>query len=171
METKTNSARATKKVKPVPKGMRTVTPFLRVSNAKGLIKFLKKAFDGELTYIMEVEGQVMHATVKIGDSVIMITDVMDNQEIMPAQLYLYLEDVDAVYKKTLKAGATSMREPLTEFYGDRSAGLKDEWGNQWWIATHVEDVSDAEIKKREKEWRKTQGGPAEAKSKKQGATS
>jgi PhnB protein len=133
---------------------------------------MKKAFDGELTYIMEAEGQVMHATVKIGDSIIMLTDVMGNHEPMPCQLYLYVDDMDSMYKKAVKAGGTSLREPMTEFYGDRSGAVKDEWGNHWWIATHVEDVSEAELKKREKEWRKTQGGkPADSKNKKQGVAS
>ncbi len=171
MEKKTSSARSAK-VKPVPKGMRTVTPFLLVNNAKGLIKFMKKAFDGELTYIMEAEGKVMHATVKIGDSIIMLSDDMGPYEPMPCQLYLYLEDMDTVYKKALKAGGTSLREPVTEFYGDRSGAVKDEWGNHWWIATHVEDVSEAELRKREKEWRKTQGEkPADSKNKRQGVSS
>jgi PhnB protein len=161
MEKKTST---TKKVKPVPEGMNSVTPFILVNDAKGLIKFMKKAFDGDLTYIMEAEGKVMHATVKIGDSIIMLADVPDPYELMPCQLYVYVEDMDSVYKKALKAGGTSLREPITEFYGDRSGAVKDAWGNHWWIATHVEDVSEEEIKKREKEFRKqqkiNQAGPA-----------
>jgi PhnB protein len=154
MERKTSNTR--RKVRAVPKGMSTITPFLLVNNAKGLIKFLKKAFDGELTYIMEAEGQVAHATVKVGDSIIMLADAMEPNKPMSCQLYLYLEDMDTVFKKALKAGGTSLREPITEFYGDRSGAVKDEWGNIWWIATHVEDVSEEELKKREKEWRKQQ---------------
>jgi PhnB protein len=63
---------------------------------------------------------------------------------------VYIEDVDAVYKRALKAGATSLREPANQFYGDRSAGVKDASGNQWWIATHLEDVSQEELEKRMK---------------------
>jgi PhnB protein len=161
-----NKRSTIKKVSPVPKGMNTITPFILVNNAKGLIKFMKKAFDGELTYIMEAEGKVMHATVKIGNSIVMLADVPDPYEVMTCQLYLYVEDMDSVYKKALKAGGTSLREPITEFYGDRSGAVKDEWGNHWWIATHVEDVSEEEIKKREKEYRKQQktnlAGPSHA---------
>jgi PhnB protein len=62
--------------------------------------------------------------------------------------------MDTVYKKALKAGSTSLREPINEFYGDRSGAVKDIWDNHWWIATHVEDVNEEEIKKREKEFRK-----------------
>jgi PhnB protein len=154
MEKKGTSTR--KKVRAVPKGMHTVTPFLLVENAAGFIKFLKNGFGGEQTYIMKAEGKVMHATVKIGDSILMVADVMEPQHPMPAQFYLYVEDMDMVYKKALKAGATSLREPLDEFYGDRSGAVRDEWGNHWWIATHTEDVSEEEIRKREKEFRKQQ---------------
>jgi PhnB protein len=141
------------KVQPIPPGMSSVTPFLLVEDAKGLIEFMKNAFNGELTYIMEAEGKVMHATVKIGNSILMTSDVPEPYQPMPSQLYLYVEDIDAVYKKALDAGGTSLREPITEFYGDRSGAIKDKWGNHWWIATHVEDVSEEEIRKREKEFR------------------
>ncbi len=158
MEKKNNS----KKVKPIPKGFGTVTPFLLTHDAAGLIKFLKNAFGGEQTYIMKADGKVMHATVKIGNSVVMTSDAPEPYQPMPCQLYLYVEDVDSVYKKAIKAGATSMREPVTEFYGDRAAAVKDAWNNHWWIATHVEDVSDEDLKKREKEFRKQQQQPGKA---------
>jgi PhnB protein len=145
-----------KKVKPIPSGMNSVTSFLLVKDAAGLIKFMKSAFGGELTYIMKSQGQIMHATVKIGNTTLMIADAMEPYPPMPCQLYLYVEDMDTVYKKALKAGGTSLREPITEFYGDRAGAVQDAWGNHWWIATHVEDVSDEEIKKREKEMRKKQ---------------
>jgi PhnB protein len=74
-----------------------------------------------------------------------------------AMLHLYVENSDAVYQQALKAGGISLREPVNEFYGDRSAGVKDKWGNQWWIATHIEDVGDEEIRKREKEFREKEG--------------
>src|SRR5690349_10161086 len=144
----------TKKVQAVPEGMRTVTPYLLVDDAEGLIKFLKNAFGAELTYKMKAEGKIMHATVKIGDSVMMLSDVPEPYAPTTCQLYLYVEEVDKVYKRAVKAGAAEIREPLTEFYGDRSGAVKDSWGNTWWIATHVEDVSEEEVKRREKEFRK-----------------
>lgn len=136
--------------------MNSVTPFLQVDGAADLIKFLQSAFGGELNYIFEAEGKVMHATVKIGNSIIMLSDAMDPYPPLTCQLYLYVEDIDAVYQKALNAGASSVREPITEFYGDRSGAVKDKWNNIWWIATHVEDVSEEEIRKREKEWREKQ---------------
>ncbi len=85
-----------KKVNPIPKGMRTVTPYLLTDDAEGLIKFMKSAFGGELTYSMKADGKIMHATVKIGDSIVMTADAPAPYNPMPCQLYLYIEDVDAV---------------------------------------------------------------------------
>ena len=70
---------------------------------------------------------------------------------MPAMLYVYVEDVDATYQRALQAGATSVSEPKDQFYGDRSAGVQDSCGNQWWIGTHIEDVSEEELLRRHKE--------------------
>ena len=137
-----------KSVKAIPEGFHTVTPFIVADNAAQFISFLTKAFDAKLLYQMKIEetNKISHATIKIGDSIVMISDVSDKMNVSPCMLYLYVEDVDSVYKKALNAKGTSIREPLTEFYGDRSAGVKDAWGNQWWIATHVEDVSEEELK-------------------------
>ena len=81
---------------------------------------------------------------------------MDKQTPSSVMLYVYVNDVDATYKKAIDAGAKSLREPQNEFYGDRSAGVDDGSGIQWWIATHVEDISSEEMKKREEEWAKKQ---------------
>jgi uncharacterized glyoxalase superfamily protein PhnB len=93
----------------------------------------------------------MHATVMIGNSTIMISDVMENTPPQTSMLYLYLEDVDKFYKKAIQEKATSVREPKNEFYGDRAGAVKDEWGNVWWIATHVEDVDENELERRSKQ--------------------
>lgn len=144
-------------VQPIPEGYHTVTPFLLTNNATDLIEFIKKAFDGEIDYMMKSDdGKVRHSTVRIGDSLVMISDGTDQYESRPGMLHLYVEDVDAVYEQAIRAGATSLREPADQFYGDRSAGVEDDWGNQWWLATHIEDVSDKEMKKREKEYREKQ---------------
>ncbi len=85
----------------------------------------------------------------IGDSIVMMGQANPGQEVpYDAKLYLYVPDVDAVYKKALEAGASSVREPEDQFYGDRSGGVRDPLGNEWWMATHVEDVSLEELKKR-----------------------
>jgi PhnB protein len=150
-----SKSRKSKSVKAVPKGFHNVTPFLMVDNASGLIEFMQKAFDGKVTSNMKMDnGNVMHATVRIGDSEIMVADVMDRatQQPMPTMLYLYVDDVDAMYEQALSANASSIRVPTDEFYGDRSAGIKDEWNNQWWLATHKEDVSDEEMERRKEEF-------------------
>jgi PhnB protein len=140
-----------KSIKPVPEGFHTVTPFIIVNNAAGLIQFIEKAFGGKQTYITkEDDGKIMHATASIGDSTIMLCDVMEGMPAQTAMLYLYLPDVDRVYQNALKANATSVHEPSDEFYGDRAGAVKDQWGNVWWIATHVEDVDEQEIERRKK---------------------
>ncbi len=136
-------------VKPVPKGYRTVTPYLVVSNAANLIEFLRKAFRAkELLRMPRPDGGVAHAEVKIGNSRVMMGEPMTGTDLMPAMLYLYVKDTDKTYKRALKAGATSLREPTDQFYGDRNAAVKDSFGNQWWIATHVEDITPEEMAKR-----------------------
>ena len=139
-------------VKAVPEGMHTVTPFLVADGANELIRFIEQSFDGKTTSIMKTkDGKVMHATVQIGDSQIMVADATDKYPAGSSRLYLYVDDVDAMYKKATDAKGTSLREPTDEFYGDRSAGVKDSWGNEWWIATHIEDVDDEEMERRARE--------------------
>lgn len=136
-------------VKPIPEGYHTVTPYLIVPDVEGQIAFLKEAFDAEERSISrDGKGRIMHAEVKIGDSVLMMGESNDNFPPMPAMLHLYLEDVDAAYERAVAAGAASLREPTDEFYGDRAGGVQDAYGNQWWLATHVEDVSEEEMVRR-----------------------
>jgi PhnB protein len=151
----------TSKSKPanaVPEGFHTVTPFLIVDGAERLISFIKDAFDGKQLFISkDDDGKVIHATVSIGNSRIMLSDTMG----MPAQtsmLYLYVENVDEVYRKAVKAKGISVHEPSDEFYGDRAAAVKDEWGNVWWMATHVEEVDEKELDKRAKQVMKERNG-------------
>jgi PhnB protein len=138
-------------VRTVPEGFHTVTPFLVVENAAGLIEFIEKAFGGKQTFNMKMDdGKIMHATVTVGDSTIMICDRMDESHAHNAMLYLYVDDVDAMYKKALAQNATKIHEPTKEFYGDKAGAIKDPWGNTWWIATHVEDVDTEELDRRSK---------------------
>lgn len=133
---------------PIPKGFGTVTPFLTVADAAKLIDFLKQAFAAQVTFRMDgPDGSVRHAEVKIGDSMVMIGQAPAGQE-MRAMLHLYVPDIDAVYRSAMAAGATSIREPADQFYGDRTGGVRDLCGNQWWIATHMEDVSQEEMERR-----------------------
>jgi PhnB protein len=144
-------------VRAVPEGFETVTPYLVVENASKLIEFMKKAFNGNVTFITKGgEDRIMHATVKIGTSTIMISDIMEGMQPQTSMLYLYLDDANAIFKKAIQAGATSIREVKTEFYGDRAGAVKDDAGNVWWIATHVEDVDSKELERRSQEVQKEQ---------------
>lgn len=127
-----------------PEGFHTVNPYLVIDGAAKVIEFLKQAFDG-----IEVgeafkgpDGKIMHAAVRIGDSMI---ELGDSPEPMPMNLHVYVDDVDSFYRRAIAAGGVSVREPETTFYGERSAGVKDPGGNKWWLACQVEDVSKEEI--------------------------
>ena len=136
-------------VKPVPDGFHTITPYLTVPAVGKLIDFLKRAFDAtEIERMQRPDGTVHHAEVKIGDSIIMLGEPPDPSKSKPAALYLYVNDVDATYRRAILAGATSLSEPADMFYGDRGAGVEDGSGNTWWIATHIEDVAPEEVQRR-----------------------
>ena len=112
--------------------------------------------EGDLSSGRFWDGSVMHAEVKIGDLMAMVGEATDQWKPIQVTVALYVEDSDAWYKRALRAGAASVREPSDQFYGDRSAGVKDFAGNQWWIHTHIEDVTPEEIKKRAEVWMKQQ---------------
>lgn len=136
-------------VKLIPDNYHTVTPYLVVPGVARVIDFLKQTFDAkEVVRMAGPGGAVMHAEIKIGDSIVMMGEPMGPQPPMPAQLYVYVKDVDAVYRKALAAGASTVREPADQFYGDRNCTVKDAGGNHWGIATHKEDVSPEEMKQR-----------------------
>jgi PhnB protein len=138
-------------VKPIPDGYHSLTPIVTVEGASKLIDFLKQVFNAEEDEVYRgPDGRVIHAELRIGDSIVMLSDSTLEFPALPAMINVYTEDVDAAYERALKAGATSLREPSNQFYGDRTAGVKDANGNQWWIATHVEDVSQEELEKRMK---------------------
>jgi uncharacterized glyoxalase superfamily protein PhnB len=136
-------------VKPIPDGYHAVTPYLVIKGAAKLIDFLKQAFEAQETErLTRPDGAIGHAEVRIGDSIVMIGEAGGEWQPMPGTMYLYVNDADATYKRALQAGAISTMEPTDQFYGDRSAGVKDPAGNQWWIATHKEDLSPEELAKR-----------------------
>ena len=136
-------------VKPVPDGYHTVTPYLTVRGVPKLIDFLKQAFEArEIERMAQPDGTIRHAEVRIGNSVVMMSEAGGEREPMPGAIYLYVNDTDALYTRALQAGATSLMEPADQFYGDRSAGVRDPSGNHWWIATHQEDVPPEELKRR-----------------------
>jgi len=136
-------------VKPIPDGYHTVTPYLTVGDAEAQIEFLKRAFGAEERYRHnDDKGRVRHAEVRVGDSMVMIGQAREPWTPRPAHFYLYVEDVDAVYKRAVAAGGKSLQEPTNQPYGDRGSGVEDSQGNSWWIGTHIEDVSPEEIERR-----------------------
>jgi uncharacterized glyoxalase superfamily protein PhnB len=146
-------------VKAKPDGYHSVTPYLVVDGAARLIDFLEQTFDAEEVERFAAPGnRVGHAEVRIGDSVVMLGDAHGEHKAMQAMLYAYVDDVDASFQRALAAGGTSVQAPTDHFYGDRSGGVKDPCGNVWYITTHIEDVSPAELKRRAQEVMQDAGG-------------
>jgi uncharacterized glyoxalase superfamily protein PhnB len=136
-------------VNPVPEGYHRVTPYLVVADGEGLIAFLKQAFGAEeFSRTLRPDGAIANAGLRLGDSNVMVAQAREPWKPMPAGFYLYVPDTDAVYQAALGAGGASLMEPSDQFYGDRNAGVQDPWGNNWWIATHIEDVDEAEVQRR-----------------------
>lgn len=136
-------------VRAIPEGYHTVTPYLTVDDLPRAIEFVEKAF-GAKTYelLRDEAGKPRHAEVQIGDSRVMMGQARAEWPARPATLYLYVEDTDALYRTALAAGGKSVMEPVNQFYGDRNACVEDPAGNQWWMATHVEDVTPEEMERR-----------------------
>jgi PhnB protein len=117
-------------------GFHTVTPFLVVPSADRLLDFLKNTFEATELFNTGGSGDELYAEVKIGDSTLMISGP-DGEEPSPAAMYVYVPDVDAVYKRALDGGASSKQEPQDESYGDRTARFTDPFGNDWRVATRL----------------------------------
>jgi PhnB protein len=144
--------------KPIPEGHHTVAPYLAIKNAAEALEFYKKAFGATETFrLMMPDGRLGHGEIRLGDSVIMLSDEFPEYDggTSPKTLggssvciHLYVEDVDAFFKTALSAGARERKPVMDQFYGDRSGQLEDPFGHLWWVATHKEDVSMEELKKR-----------------------
>jgi uncharacterized glyoxalase superfamily protein PhnB len=135
----------------IPEGYPQVSPYLIVSDPAALIRFITHVFGAKETRRHEDDkGRIAHAEMRIGDSVIMMGGATEQWPAATAALYVYVEDTDAAYKRGLEAGATSLQEPADQFYGDRTAGVKDTFGNQWFIGTHIEKMSEEEMTRRSK---------------------
>lgn len=143
--------------RPIPEGYRTATPYLIVKGAADAIEFYKKAFGAtEMLRMADPHGRVGHAEIRIGDSVIMLADEHPAMGYRgprslggsSVSILLYLEDVDRVFERAVKAGAKAQRPVTDQFYGDRSGTLEDPFGHVWTVATHVEDVPPEEMKRR-----------------------
>ena len=137
-----------KKTKPIPKGYNSVTASLTQTDAAKTVEFCKKAFGAKVLMNMRgPSGKIMHAEIQIGDSRIMLNDEMQ-EPAQPASLFLYVADVDKTFSKAVKAGATALMPVQDMFWGDRFGRVMDPSGNRWGIATHREDVTPKEMKKR-----------------------
>lgn len=141
-------------VKPIPDGMRTVTPHLVCAGAADAIAFYKKAFNAvEVGRLPGPQGKLMHALIRIGDSAVMLVDEFPDWGSFgpkslkgsPVTIHLYVEDVDAAFKRAVDAGATVRMALADMFWGDRYGVLEDPFGHYWSIATHVRDVSPEEM--------------------------
>jgi PhnB protein len=123
---------------PGPEGLRSVQPYLHLRDAHKMIPFLEAAFGAEPTGVHKnSEGKVLHATIRIGNATLEIDEAHGEFQPMPCHLHVYVADTDAAYAQALRAGATSIETPQDKPYGDRAAGVKDAWGNSWFIATYL----------------------------------
>ncbi len=145
------------KVKPIPEGYHSVTPYLIVQGAADAIAFYHQAFGAtELFRMPDPDGKIGHAEIKIGDSPIMLADEHPQMNFRsphafggtPVSLMIYMEDVDTVVDRAVFAGAKLVKPVQDQFYGDRSGTIIDPFGHQWTIATHTEDVAPEEMNRR-----------------------
>ncbi|HZU22912.1 MAG TPA: VOC family protein [Terriglobales bacterium] len=135
-----------------PAGCQQVIPYLILNHPEKTIDFVKKVFGATESHVSKTpQGQIMHASMKIGDSVLMMGQGGERWPAMPAMIYIYVPDVDAAFQRAVAAGAKPVRQPETQFYGDRSGGVIDDQGVQWWIGTQVEVVSEQELQRRAQE--------------------
>jgi PhnB protein len=144
---------------PIPEGYHTVTPYLAVDDATEAIEYYTKAFDAKERVRMETpDGKIGHAELEIGDSLVMLSDPFPQASTKPpnelggtsVSVFMYVEDVDAVVKRAVDAGAMVTMEVADQFWGDRFGSVKDPFGHLWSIATHVEDVPPEEMAERAK---------------------
>jgi uncharacterized glyoxalase superfamily protein PhnB len=145
--------------KAIPDGYQRVTPVLVVDGASKLIDFITTAFGAQERMRMPMpDNKVGHCELELGESVIMVSDATPQSPVSNGHIHLYVEDVDDVYRKALQGGATSEMEPADMFYGDRSASVRDPFGNRWNLATHIEDVPEDEMMRRMESFM-SQGSP------------
>jgi PhnB protein len=147
-------------VKPIPERYHSLTPNLICRNAVAAIDFYKKVFGAtEIERFPGPDGKVMHAELKIGDSVIFVSDAMGQVAAgagpgvsNPMYLHLYVQDADAVFNRAVTAGARVDMPLQNMFWGDRYGKLTDPFGQQWGVATHVEDVAPEDLPRRQREF-------------------
>jgi PhnB protein len=157
----------TSSVRSIPEGYHSVTPYLAVDDAAAALEFYKQAFGArERMRMAAAGGKVGHAEIEIGGSCVMLADEYPDMGFRspkaiggtPVSLHLYVEDVDAVVRQAVAVGAKEVRPVKDQFYGDRTGTIEDPFGHTWHIATHKEDLSPDELKRRADEAMKQGGG-------------
>ena len=132
-----------------PERYQSVIPYIHAKDAAKLIAFIKEVFEAkEIAIYPRPDGTVGHAAFRIGDSIVELADSGPDWPAMPCALQVYVPDTDATYARALKAGATSLTAPGDQFYGDRTANVRDMCGNNWYIATQIEALSKEDIDRR-----------------------
>jgi PhnB protein len=156
-------------VQPVPEGYHTITPYLAVDDASAAIDYYRRAFGAKERVRMSGPGDsIMHAELEIGDSLVMLSDPFPQASTRnpkelggtSASIFVYVDNIDELYKQAIDAGASSLMEPDDMFWGDRFGSVQDPFGHSWTIATHIEDVAPEELEKRQKEWMEQMAGMA-----------
>jgi PhnB protein len=150
--------------KPIPEGYHSVTPYLAVKNAADAIDFYARALGAKERFRFEHGGKIGHAELQIGDSIVMLSDEWPEGGHLSPQslggtstsLHIYVDNVDSAFRRAIDAGGKEERPVQDQFYGDRTGTLLDPFGHRWNIATHVEDVPEAELKRRMDEFGKKQ---------------
>jgi PhnB protein len=167
MRKKATPAKKKRKVNPIPAGYHAVTPYLSIRGAAQAIEFYKKAFGAaEVMRMPGPDGKLGHAEIRIGDSRVMLSDEYPEMAFMGPQtrggstvhIHLYVKDVDATTARAVAAGAKLIRPIEDKFYGDRTASIEDPFGHIWHLATHKEDLSMAELRRRAEKAAKAMGG-------------
>jgi uncharacterized glyoxalase superfamily protein PhnB len=143
------NSRMANQVQPIPEGFHTLTAYLLVADAEKEVEFAKAAFDARPLHISRLpDGSIMHATLKIGTSMLMLGQVQGDMKPVPSMLFMYVEDVDGVYGRAAKSGGKPLHEPMDQMWGDRAGAVSSPNGIQWWISTHIAEVSEEELQER-----------------------
>ena len=143
-------------VKPIPEGFATATPNLVVDRGAEAIDFYERAFGAELQARLEAGGMLVHAALRIGDSMVTLCDAMpdhgfvapDREAPVTQFITLYVEDADALFARAVEAGATEINPVTDHIHGDRAGSVRDPFGHRWAVATHIEDISEEEMQRR-----------------------
>jgi PhnB protein len=143
-------------VKPIPEGFSTATPNLVVDRGAEAIEFYERAFGAEVQARLEAGGMLVHAALRIGDSMVTLCDAMpdhgfvapDREAPVTQFITLYVEDADALFARAVDAGATEINPVTDHIHGDRAGSVRDPFGHRWAVATHIEDISEAEMQRR-----------------------